>query len=98
MMWLKNMMMELDFRQPGCLCIVIISHQFIAQNSVFHKRTKHIEIDCNLVRDAWTKKVVSLPFIPSSKQLTDLLTKAVSPHVFFNLCSKLGMIDIYASA
>jgi len=36
--------------------------------------------------------------MPASKQLKDLLIKAASPHMFFNLCSKLGMIDIYAPA
>jgi len=53
---------------------------------VFHERTKHT--------DAWIKKVVSLPFTPSSKQVADFLTKGV----FFILSSKLGMIDIYAPA
>ena len=57
--------------------------------------TKHIEVNCHLVRDVCTKKVVSLPLNPSSKQLADLLTKAASPKVFSILCSKLGMIDIY---
>ena len=65
---------------------------------MFHHRTKFIEVDCHLVRDAWTKKVVVLPFTPSSKQLADILTKAASPKVFSILCSKLGMIDIYDPA
>ena len=71
---------------------------YIAQNQEFHEKIKHIEVDCYLIRDAWTKKVISLSFTPSSKELTDLLTKAASPKVFFILCSKLGMVDIYAPA
>jgi len=51
-----------------------------------------------MVRDAGTKKVVSLPFISSSKQLADLLTKVTFSKVFSILCSKLGMINIYALA
>jgi len=71
---------------------------YIAQNQKLHERTKHIKVDYHLVRDVWTKKVISLPFTPSSKQLADLLTKAASSKVFFVLCSKLGMVDIYAPA
>jgi len=99
MMWLKNML-ELDFRQPRPMPMFCDNQStiYIAQNLIFHERTKHIEVDCYLVKDAWTKKVVSLPFILSSKQLVDLLTKAASPKVFSVLYNKLYMIDIYAPA
>ena len=69
---------------------------YIAQNLVFHKRTKHIEVDYHFIGEAWTKNVVTLQFTPSSKQLADLLTNVVSPQVFSNLCNKLDMLDIYA--
>jgi len=91
----KNLLMELGFRQPGPMPVHCDNQSaiYIIQNPLFHRRTKHIKIDCHFVRDAWTKKVVPFQFTPSSEQLADFLTKAVSPQVFFNLCNRLGMLD-----
>ena len=98
--WLKNLLIELSFRQPGLIHIHCDNQSaiYIAQNHVFHERTKHIEINCLFVRDAWTKKVVTFQFTSFSKQLIDLFTRAVSPQMFFNLCNKLRMLDLYAPA
>ena len=92
--------MELGFRQPGPMPMRCDNQSaiYIAQSHVFHERTKHIEIDCHFVGDTWTNKMITFQFTPFSKQLADLLTKAASPQVFSNLCYKLGMLDLYASA
>ena len=97
MMWLKNLLLEFDFRHLGPMPMLCNNQYaiYIAQNQEFHERTKHLKDDCHLVRDAWTKNVVSLPFTPSSKQLADLLIKTTSPKMFSILCSKLSMVDIY---
>ena len=99
-MWLKNLLLEFGFRYLGLMPMFCDNQSviYIAQNHKFQERTKRIEVDCHMVRDAGTKKVVSLPFISSSKQLADLLTKVTFSKVFSILCSKLGMINIYALA
>jgi len=98
--WLKNLLIELEFRQSGLRPMHSDNQSaiYIAQNPIFHERTKHIKIDCHFVRDACTNEVVTFQLTPSSKQLVDLLTKTASPQVFSNLYNKLGMLDLYTPA
>ena len=80
MTWLKKLLMELDFRQSGPMPMHYNNQStiYIVQNIIFHERTKHIEVYCHFVRDAWIKKVLAFWFTPYSMQLGDLLTKAAS--------------------
>ena len=64
---------------------------YIANNLVFHERTKHIEVDFHFIKH-------SDDTLASSCQFANIFTKVLSKKSFSILCSKLGMIDIYASA
>lgn len=52
---------------------------------VYHKRTKHIELDCHAVREKF-KLVKSLPSLSLSHlQLADVFTKALGGNTFIDL-------------
>ena len=63
----------------------------IDNNPVQHDRTKNAEIDRHFIDSG----SICIPYIPSSQQVADVLTKGLlKPD--FNFCvSKLGLIDIY---
>ncbi|CAL2270834.1 unnamed protein product [Prunus armeniaca] len=68
----------------------------ITNNLVQHDRTKHVEVDQHFIKEKLEHKLISIPFVPSSEHLADMLTHAESKHRFEDSLDKLGITDIYA--
>ena len=53
LIWLKQLRQELRFGKDGQMTLVCDNQAalHIASNPVFHERTKHIEVNCDFIRE-----------------------------------------------
>lgn len=99
-MWIKRLMNELRLESPESFKMYSDSQAAIsiAKNPVHHDRTKHVEIDRHFISEKVNSKIIELNYIPTKKQIADILTKALPRTSFEEFKSKLGLYNIYNSA
>ena len=97
--WLRYILQDLKvpLSEPTLLYCDNQADLHIAANLVFHERTKHIEIDCHIVREKLQVGIIKPCYVSTKMQLTDIFTQALGRHQFNFLKDKLGVIDIQSS-
>lgn len=95
--WLVNLVAELQAPQQGPVSFYCDSTAaiHIANNPVFHERTKHIELDCHQVRDRITLGIIKTLHVRTDNQLADVFTKALYPTQFHSLIGKMTLRSLY---
>jgi hypothetical protein len=64
----------------------------VAKNPMLHSRTKHIEVRYHFLRDNVEKGNIDLIYVPTEKQLADILTKPLDQATFAHLRGELGVV------
>ncbi|KAL9230993.1 hypothetical protein vseg_006271 [Gypsophila vaccaria] len=97
-LWLKGLLTSLgvSISHPVRLYCDNEAARHIANNPVFHERTKHIELDCHFIRDELKRDVLTTHHIPTHIQPADILTKALGRQRFHDLLPKLGIFNLHA--
>ena len=89
--WIHSLMQDLYLSPtvPITLFCDNKAAQHIAQNPVFHDKTKHIRTDCHYTRDKILEGFLQTAHIPSREQLADLMTKPLGEAQHSYLSSRL---------
>ncbi|CAM8990642.1 unnamed protein product [Rhodiola kirilowii] len=93
--WLQRLLLDLQVHVPTPVSLYCDNDaaMHIAKNPVFHERTKHVELDCHVVRQHCSSGFISPLFVPTFAQPADLLTKALPAEQLINLSSKLNIVN-----
>ncbi|CAH9081989.1 unnamed protein product [Cuscuta epithymum] len=96
--WLHYLLKDFKIQHlfPINLHIDNQSTYFLAHNPVQHQRTKHIELDCHLLREKISTGLINLKLIKNHCQLADVYTKALGNPLFEEFTVKMNLLDIHA--
>ena len=91
-MWLQSLMNELKLWSENSMLLYCNNKLAISvvHNPTHHGWTKDIEVDWHFI-----KKLISMSYIASNRQLVDFLTKGLSQVNFDGLITKFTIINIY---
>lgn len=97
LIWFSYLLKDFQLTMPPSVPLYCDNQSaiHISRNPVFHERTKHIEIDCHIVREYFQKGFLLPTSVSTVDQLADFFTKSLPGPRFRTLLGKMKMLDIH---
>ncbi|GJS25459.1 uncharacterized mitochondrial protein-like protein [Tanacetum coccineum] len=97
-LWMRWLLEGLETKQHDATPLYCDNNaaRHIANNPVFHERTKHVEMDCYFVKERVESHEIKPFYVDTKAQTADLLTKALGTKQLESLLVKMGMRNLHA--
>ena len=93
--WLRKLLQDLGHDVSGAVTLYCdnMSRIQLANNLVFHARTKHIEVHYHYVRDKVLASDIDLVYVSTQEQVADIFTKSLGAEKLQSFRSAMGVQD-----
>lgn len=95
-MWIKRLLEQFKILKSSLT--KIYSYNTETTSIALHDRTKHVEVDKHFIEEKLDNRLTCMPYIPTTKQIVDILTKGLHKKQFDSLISKLEKEEIFKLA
>jgi hypothetical protein len=94
--WLQKLLSDLgqSVDAPDVMYCDNINSILLANNPVYHDRTKHIEVHYHFIRKKVLAKEIDLIHVSTKDQVADIFTKALSTDKLRKFRKMLGVLEV----
>ncbi|XP_050946899.1 secreted RxLR effector protein 161-like [Cucumis melo] len=94
-MWIKQLMKDLrqEINHAAILYYDNLSGVYLAENPVFHARTKHVEVHYHFIREKVLQEEIEMKPIKTEDQIADIFTKDLPATKHTEFLQQLRMIE-----
>ena len=91
LLWIKQIFLDFGLNVTPTLKIDNLSAIRLIKNPEYHRRTKHIDIKYQFIREKYNSGEILFEHVPSAEQAADIFTKPLSKPVFTKLRDLIGI-------
>lgn len=94
--YLQGLLEEMELSGMGGITLYVDNRgaQLLAGNSMFHPRTKHMDVRYHFIRDVVSDNKVVLEHISTTQMAADVLTKSLPNSTHWRCLEELGVVWI----